>query len=137
MLRLWGHWSVAAGIVAIWFASLALPAVGIRGGPTLTGLELLMQGWQGASRSVFAWYANPLFALALVLSLLRRRRAAGVVAGVCVVLALTSFAAEDLLRARMQSVPDIALRSGFFLWAGALIAFFVWSWTGEYRKLRN
>jgi hypothetical protein len=131
------HRAALALIVIAWAVSLLLPALTVRGGPTLSGFDLLTQGWQGVSRGVLAWYANPLFAVAVLAAAANRARAAGVAAGVAVVLALTSFAAEDMLGRQMPSVPDLELRAGFFVWAAALIAMFIWSWLRVYLQRSN
>lgn len=120
------------GIVAAWGLSLALPALAVRGGPTLSGFDLLIQGWQGASRGIVAWFANPAFVLAVAASAVRLHGTAGVLSGVSLVLALTSFAVADVASLRLSSVPDVELRVGFFLWLASLLALFLSSWTSVF-----
>jgi hypothetical protein len=108
-------------IAAVWAASLALPAVEAAG-RVFSGLDLLLRGWEGAPRGVYAWFANPLFVIALVASFSKRDAAATVLAGLAAVLGATSFFTEDLLRSRMSSVPRIQLEIGFYVWLAALVA---------------
>jgi len=127
-------------IALAWAASLVLPAVGARGGPTWTGLELLLLGWEGAREGVFAWFANPLFVAALTAAALRRDGIAGVISAAAAMLALTSLAAEDILRGRIESVPELTFGAGFYLWIVAVIALCLRSWGAVYltrRKLRR
>lgn len=110
-----------AAIALVWMLSLALPAIEVSGGPTLSGFELLLRGWEGASRGVFAWFANPLFIGALALTLARRDGAAGVVSTLALALGLTSFATEAVI-GRVQPVPELTLLAGFYVWLAALAA---------------
>lgn len=112
---------IPLAIGLLWAASLALPALAA-GGRSFTGFELLLQGWQGASRGVYAWFANPLFIAALVCALFARDAAAAGLAGIAALLGGTSVFAESALRDRMSTVPDIELHVGFYLWMVALVA---------------
>ena len=114
-----------------------MPAITARGAPPFSGFDLLVQGWQGASRGVFAWYANPLFVLAVVLGAMNRLRLAGAASGIAMVLGLTSFAMEAALRNSMEAVPPMTLRAGFYLWLCALAAMFMWSSIRIYLQARN
>ena len=129
--------AVLAAIVAAWAVSLLLPAIAAAGGPRLSGLDLLLQGWQGTSRGVYAWLANPLFAAAVAAKAAGFERTAFGCAGSAVLLGLTSFVAEDILRERMPSVPELTFLVGFWLWGAALLALFVWSWRTVYLQYRN
>jgi len=129
--------SVLAVIVVAWGASLLLPALAVGGGPRLSGLDLLLQGWQGTSRGVYAWLANPLFAAAVAAKAMDFERIAFGCAGGAVLLGLTSFVTEDILRERMQSVPELTFLAGFWLWGAALLALFVWSSLTVYLQYRD
>ncbi|MBN1238478.1 MAG: hypothetical protein JXB36_08240 [Gammaproteobacteria bacterium] len=131
------RWLPVAVIVAAWAASLPLPALAVRGGPTLTGWEMLLQGWQGAGRGVYAWYANPLFAVAVVAAVANRPRAALVASGFSILLALTTFVAEDVLHRSMERVPELTLLVGFYVWVAALLAAFLSAWRTVYLQLRD
>jgi hypothetical protein len=124
-------------IAAAWVVSLLMPAITARGAPPFSGFDLLLQGWQGTSRGVFAWYANPLFILAVSLGAMNRLRLAGAASGIAMVLGLTSFAVEAALRSSMETVPPITLRAGFYLWLCTLVAMFMWSSIRVYLHARN
>jgi hypothetical protein len=113
---------VALAAIAIsWTVSLALPAVDAAGS-TLTGFEVLLQGWRGVRAAVPAWLANPLFLIALVLSARRRAAAAALVASLAVALSLTSFVAREIAAASGVAVPPVRLHAGFYVWLGAQLA---------------
>src|SRR5690606_15891527 len=111
----------AVAIVLLWVASLALPALAA-GGRVFTGWEMLVDGWQGLSRGVYAWLANPLFIAASIAALAARHVAAGALSAAALLVGATSAFVESALRARMSSVPEIELRLGFYLWMLAFAA---------------
>lgn len=116
--------------------SLFLPAARIVGGPPISGLELLARGWQGTAAGVFAWYANPLFVAAAVLAGAGSYAVAGSLAGVSLVLALTSFAAADVAREAGAAVPEMYFESGFYIWLAAQLALPIWCWAAVWRRKR-
>jgi hypothetical protein len=133
-----GRRLVPLGAVALlWAAALALPALRIRGGPVLDGADLLLRGWQGASRGIFAWYANPLFAAALGLAALGRDGAAALLSLLALGLALSSLALEPLLRLRMSSVPEIDFSAGLYVWLAAIFVLALRSSLWAYRGRRR
>jgi hypothetical protein len=77
---------------------------------------------------VFAWYANPVFLLALACAGAGRARAAGVLAGVAVLLALTSLAVEELARDSGMGIAPVSFEVGFYVWIATLLALLAWSW---------
>ena len=119
-------------IVALWAASLALPAVRVAGGPDLDGFDILRQGWQGARAGVFAWYANPLFVIAVCMGLFAWQRCAGVISGLALVLALTSFAASELAQGSGTAATALFFDIGFYLWLAAQMGLLLWSWAFVY-----
>src|SRR5690606_13391768 len=116
---------LAAAVLA-WLAALKLPAIGA-GGMTFDGFAVLERGWEGASRAVLAWYANPLFVIAIVLGLQRYRRSTVVVAFAALALALSSFATNELAAWTGAAVPDVTLHSGFYVWLAAYVALCTWA----------
>lgn len=116
---------LAAAVLA-WLAALMLPAIGA-GGMTFDGFAVLERGWEGAGRAVLAWYANPLFVIAIVLGLQRYRRSAVAVAFVSLALALSSFATNELAASMGQAVPDVTLHVGFYVWLASYVALCIWA----------
>lgn len=112
-------WPIPLAAALAWTLSLVLPALAA-GGRGFTGFELLVQGWQGVSRGVFAWFANPLFVLAFIFALLARHAIAAALAAAAMLVGGTSAFVESALRERMTSVPEIDLRVGFYVWMLAL-----------------
>ncbi len=128
------RWAMLVTIVALWAASLALPAVSVAGGPDLDGLDILRRGWQGARAGVFAWYANPLFVIAVGMGIFAWQRCAGVISGLAVVLALTSFAASELAQGSGVAATALSFDIGFYLWLGAQLGMLMWSWAFVYSR---
>ncbi|HEX5418530.1 MAG TPA: hypothetical protein VFY39_00890 [Gammaproteobacteria bacterium] len=117
---------VLALIAVLWGASLAMPALRA-GGLDLHGIYLLLHGWRGTTRGIFAWYANPLFAAGFVCAAVRLHRPAALLAGVAFLLALESTAVAPVLRLEQRSVPELSLLAGFYAWLAAIIALCLWS----------
>lgn len=104
----------------LWCASLWLPSVDVRGGPIVNGFELLVRGWEGVGRGLYAWLANPAFIAAFIVSLFpRHARTALVIAVVALALAVSSFFAAALLRWHGTSAPAISFEPGFYVWLAA------------------
>lgn len=119
--------AVLAAIGSVWALSLLFPAVQLQGGPTLHGWTLLMRGWQAAGSGILAWYANPLFLIALAAAVGGAPRAAGALSGAGLVLGLTSFAAGELAAARGLPVTGLSFATGFYVWLAAQVALVTFS----------
>lgn len=135
-MRLADSWWVPLLIAVLWALSLVLPAL-TAGGRPFTGFELLLQGWEGMSRGVYAWLANPLFIVALVCALLARDGLGALFGGIAALLGASSFFVESALDARMSSVPEVELEIGFHLWMLALAALCLRSLTRLLRSKRR
>lgn len=118
MRTLPSDWPLLVAIALLFAASLVLPALAA-GGREFSGWELLVDGWQGLSRGVYAWLANPLFVAALASAFVARDVVAATLSAAALVVGGSSVFAESALRARMTSVPEIELEVGFLLWIGA------------------
>ena len=123
---------VTLGISLGWIGALFLDALQPEGARPLTGWELLTTGWRGAEAGIWAWFANPLFGLAVCLLLMRRAQAAGAVAGVALVLALSSLATGALAARAGYVVPALVFGAGFYLWLVSLCAMWLWAWMAAY-----
>lgn len=123
--------------MASWLLSLALPAVAVRGGPALDGLDMLRQGWGALSSGVPSWYANPVFLLACAAALAGRAKLAGVLAGVALLLALTSFAAPELAAAGGRNLVAVAWQVGFYVWLAAHAGLLLAAWSMAAAHLRD
>ena len=109
-----------------------LDALHPQGARPLTGWELLTTGWRAAEAGIWAWFANPLFGLAVCLLLMRRAQAAGAAAGMALVLALSSLATGALAVRARYVIPALAFGSGFYLWLVSLFAMWLWAWMAAY-----
>lgn len=121
-----GRWWLVL-VIALWAASLILPALRVGQGAPFHGLDLLFKGWRGLLHGVVAWYANPLLWLALAAGCTRRYRAAAVLSGVALLLALSSAATTAVLAFQFETVPGLSLLAGFYVWLAAYALLFAWS----------
>jgi hypothetical protein len=115
-------------ISAAFLISLPLPALSVAGGPTVSGLDILLGGWQGVRAGVPAWLANPVFVMAVALGAVGRTRSGLVFAAVSLGLALTSFWAGPLAGLAGRNAPNFTLLAGFYLWLGAQALLPLWLW---------
>lgn len=113
--------------LVLWLLSLPLPAVDVAGGPELSGVRVLREGWRAADSGVLAWFANPLFLISCAFGFLNRPKLASPVAGTALVLALTSFAAQAIARTGGASVPELRFELGFYVWLLAVSVWCVWA----------
>jgi hypothetical protein len=117
----------------LWGASLALPAVRVTGGPSLSGYEILEQGMSAWRDGVLAWYANPVLLAAVVFGWRRHFRWALVAALVGLALALSSFSASAFAESAGRSVPPFGFAAGFYVWLCAFAAAAVAGSAGIYK----
>ena len=123
-------------VASLWLASLMMPALAA-GGRTFDGLDILLRGWEGLSRGVPSWLANPLFVAAFAAALAKRVVAAALLATSSVALGATSFMTGELLARSNAFVPEIELRAGFYVWLAALIALCLHALTSAFVALRT
>lgn len=114
------RWLVAAGL-ALFLISLALPALVSESFPAQSGLDLLRQRAEFARNDIYAWYANPVLSLALILAWLRYYRSGLVAAALGMLLALSIFTAPAALAEAGRSLPEFRYGTGFYVWLGAFV----------------
>jgi hypothetical protein len=95
---------------------------------SLWGYEILPMGVLGVLLGMFAWLANPLMLIALLLAVFRRRRAAMVLSVPAVALGLQSYALDGIPFNESSTGPDTLnvvdhLGLGFYLWMASLLVF--------------
>lgn len=92
------------------------------------GYSVLLMGILGVFVGVFAWFANPLMLLALVLAKFKKRMGASVVSVLAVGLGLQSYMLkavpfnESSMETGNLNFVD-RLGWGFYLWMGSLVVF--------------
>lgn len=121
-------------IAAAYIGVLGLPALSVSGVGTYSGVDMLFEGWQGVRAGVVAWFANPLFVGAVALAIADYRRAAGSASGIGLVLALTSFAADDLAARNGVALPELGFLAGFYAWLAVQLMLLAWCWIGVVRR---
>jgi len=105
--------------VGLWGLSLALPAIGVAGGPTLRGWDVLLRGHSAWRQGVAAWFANPVLLAAIAASWWRRDAVATGLAAVALVLGVSSFWAAETVRGNGAAVPNFSYLSGLYVWLAA------------------
>jgi len=121
---------VVAACLVLFLIACVAPALEFRDTNTpspnvMQGFQILLMGWLGVFVGQLAWFANPLFAIGLLLLSLRRRTASLICGAVAVLVA------GDTLVLFSQQLPanegDVGklilqhLKAGFYLWAAALV----------------
>jgi hypothetical protein len=87
---------------------------------TVTGLELLDNGWLGALGGNFAWYANVLAMVALVFALVRKPRPAAWISFAGLVLGLDAYLFDSTPTIDMPGQSVDYLGSGYYVWEGSM-----------------
>jgi hypothetical protein len=92
------------------------------------GYEILLSGALGVLLGMFAWFANPLMLLALLLSMLKTRLPSMILSVASIALGLQSYWLEAVPFNESSMKPDNLnvvdhLGPGFYLWMGSLVMF--------------
>jgi hypothetical protein len=92
------------------------------------GFSILLIGVMGIAVGVFAWFANPLMVLALLLSKFKKRLASQIFSVASIALGLQSYSLKavpfnesSMAPSNMNYVDHLGL--GFYLWMASLVAF--------------
>ena len=93
-----------------------------------SGFHILLMGPLGVFLGMFAWFANPLMLLALLLSTFRKRRTSMAIAVAAIALGLQAYAFRAVPFSEASMDPSNLnhvdhLGYGFYLWMAALVAF--------------
>jgi hypothetical protein len=126
-------WLRAVGIggsVLLWSAACGLPALHVRliqpdpwdaSGTIDSGLICALYGAFGPLYRQFAWYANPVLAVALCLLGARKWRAAAITAAAGLVIALDTLALLPSMPERARDYFFVSgLLPGFYLWLASI-----------------
>lgn len=106
----------------LWAASLAFPSLGARGGPQLTGYDVLAQGFGAWRYGVVAWFANPMLLIGIVAHVRGWRRSALAFSAAGLALALSSYWSGDIAALFGRPVPALSFAAGFYCWVAAHLA---------------
>lgn len=103
------------------------------------GFGILLMGFLGVFVGVFAWFANPLMLLALVLAMSRKRLAAMILSVSSIALGLQSYMLEAVPFNESSTDPSNLnlvdhLGPGFYLWMGSLLMLSVYCFLREPTK---
>ncbi|MBR8061022.1 hypothetical protein [Burkholderia dolosa] len=103
--------------IALYVASLFLPAMYFERESPLTGMSVLAQGWWGLLMLNPSWLANPLYVIAVVMFARRRYTCAAPFAGTAVACALCSLLTTKWYFNEADATPIRSLGIAFYMWA--------------------
>lgn len=116
--------------IVLFIVACCLPALYFtgRGQPddTMFGLRALAVGWSGIFGGVPAWYANPFFALGVVLAFLRKSLFSAIAGIVAIAIACTIY--SDIGRELPGDEGNVThttitrLLPGFYVWVASMAA---------------
>jgi len=127
------RWLALAGLLSF-ASSLLMPAIDGAGFPALSGWAVLEQGASAWRQGVVAWYANPIFLVAVILCWFRRFRLAFAAAAIGLLLGLSSFSAGMMAEGAGQSVPAFSFAIGFYFWLFAFAVVTAAAAAGIYKE---
>lgn len=111
--------------VGLFSYSLYLPALFFDAKDSLSGLEVLSSGWWGALNFDFAWYANPIYIVALVFFLRDKFRESCHLALAAIGLGMLSFFAKEWWLHDGDIIPIESLGLAFYVWLTSFTALFL------------
>ena len=123
--------------VGLFVYSLYLPALLFDANDSLSGLDVLSWGWWGTLTFDFAWYANPIYFVALVFFLKDKFRKSSLLALVAIGLGLLSFFATEWWFHEGYGTPIESLGLAFYIWLASFTALSLSSFWLSSNKIKN
>lgn len=122
------RFAIVATSALLFLVACALPVLEFRrnaaGVEVWSGFEVFLMGWLGALLGQFAWYANPFAVLAAGLLCFRLRVPAAVLAGLAILVGLSTFtlfgATVPADEGGVGKLYLQSLREGTWVWFGSL-----------------
>ncbi len=112
-------WRLSMAALTLWLLSLFLPGIILSpAGSNLTGVEILLEGWLSPIAANFAWFANPLFLIAVFK--IMSGKPAPALALTAAVLGFDSFRFSEL-PSSVSMHPVYGLGWGAVVWLAALL----------------
>ena len=117
--------------VGFYVISLFLPGIIYSGDQKMYGYFILGFGWLGMVHGVFAWFANPLFLLALIRARVEKPKTILVTASAAFILGLTAFMLRSIPNLDTEG-PDVDhLSIGYYVWMTSIALLAIYA----YRKM--
>jgi hypothetical protein len=114
-----------AASLALFMASLALPALEFADHEPERGHVLLLWGWWGFLTGDFPWLANPLYLVALIFAGLGRRTISQLFSGSAFAVGLLSLRVSKWYFNEANATPIENLGSAFYFWMASFLVLFV------------
>lgn len=115
----------AASSLAIYIASLGMPALEFAAHPPVRGIEALCWGWWGILTGDFPWFANPLYFTALLLAWFGKESLGRIFCGVSLALGMLSLLVRAWWFNEGSSTPVERLGSAFYFWMASFLVLFL------------
>lgn len=120
----WASLAVVGASLFLFLVACVTPAM-VFSKDTWFGYGVLFGGWEGLFLGQFAWFANPFWALSLLLAFFRRWILTIIVGGVAVLIAFDAFAfigaRVPLDEANVNSMIFQSYHIGFYFWLASLL----------------
>ena len=123
--------------VGLFVYSLYLPALVFDAEDSLSGLDVLSWGWWGTLTFDFAWYANPIYIVALVFFLKDKFKESSRLALVAIGLGMLSFFATQWWFHEGYGTPIESLGLAFYVWLTSFAALGLSSIWLSFNKTKN
>ena len=118
-------WMAIVPSLALFVASLGMPALEFAAHEPVRGYEALLWGWWGVMTRDFPWFANPLYFAALIFALTGMRAIARVCSGLAFGFGLLSLNADAWWFNEGSATPIERLGLAFYFWMASFLVLFL------------
>ncbi len=118
-------WVAVAASLALFIASLPMPALEFAAHEPVRGIVALLWGWWGLLTRDFPWLANPLYFAALFFALLRKTTVSQVLAGLAFAVGMLSVRVRAWWFNEASATPIDRLGVAFYFWMGSFLVLFL------------
>lgn len=118
-------WIAVAASLALFLASLGLPALEFATREPVRGCVALCWGWWGVLTGDFPWFANPLYFAALTLALMRKRAMSQLLCVLALGVGMLSLRVRAWWFDESKATPVEKLGPAFFFWMASFLVLFL------------
>jgi hypothetical protein len=101
-------------VIALYIASLCLPAAVLSGGISVTGLDIFLVGWGGIVVLLVAWYANIFGIAAFAFAYFKKEKVTFICSVIAFILGLQSYFWSHFNLPKEWGLDYLTI--GFYLW---------------------
>src|SRR6266404_4106059 len=118
-------WPAIVASLALFIASLGMPALEFATHEPVRGVVALFWGWWGLFTFDFPWLANPLYLAALMFALIGKRAAGQVLSGLAFATGLLSLRVRQWGVNEGSATPIEKLGPAFYFWMASFLVLFL------------